>query len=73
MDRLRFRKGEVKWLPIQSVANDVNFFSVIDLFRMPQAGAGQIIEWYLKNEGTGEVIGIDWNLWITPKSMWPKV
>lgn len=55
-----------------NVAADVNFFTVIDLFRMPQAGPGQIIEWYLKNEGTSQVIGIDWNLWITPKSMGPK-
>lgn len=53
------------------VANDTNFFTVIDLFQMPQAGAGQVIEWYIKNDGTGQTIGVDWNLWITPKSLGP--
>lgn len=53
------------------IANDVNFFMTIDLFEMPQAGAGQAIEWYLKNEGTGQTIGQDWNLWITPKAFGP--
>ncbi len=53
------------------VAADVNFFMTIDNFIMPQAGPAQAIEWYIKNEGTGQTIGIDWNLWITPKSMGP--
>ena len=53
------------------VANDVNFFTTIPLFDMPQAGAAQTIEWYIKNEGTNQTIGIDWNLWITPKSIGP--
>ncbi len=53
------------------VAADVNFFTTIDLFSMPQAGPAQAIVWFIKNEGTGQVIGIDWNLWITPKSMGP--
>ena len=54
------------------VANDVNFFTAIDLFSMPQAGTSQTIVWYLGNEGTGQTIGQDWNLWITPKSMGPS-
>ena len=53
------------------VANDVNFFTTIPLFSMPQAGAAQAIEWYIKNENTSQTIGIDWNLWITPKSLGP--
>lgn len=53
------------------VANDTNFFTVIDLFEMPQAGSGQAIVWFIKNEGTSQTIGIDWNLWITPKSFGP--
>ncbi|KKM27705.1 hypothetical protein LCGC14_1572090 [marine sediment metagenome] len=53
------------------VANDTNFFTVIDLFEMPQAGAAQAIVWFIKNEGTGQTIGVDWNLWITPKAFGP--
>ena len=53
------------------VANDTNFFSVIENFSMPQAGSGQVIEWYIKNEGTAQTIGVDWNLWITPKAIGP--
>ena len=53
------------------VANDTNFFTVIETFDMPQAGAAQAIEWYIKNENTGQTIGVDWNLWITPKSIGP--
>lgn len=53
------------------IAADTNFFMGIDLFEIPQAGASQVIEWYLKNEGTSQTIGTDWNLWITPKSFGP--
>lgn len=53
------------------VAADTNFFTVIEHFVMPQAGAAQAIEWYIHNNGTGQTIGIDWNLWITPKALGP--
>ncbi len=54
------------------VANDVNFFTIIPMFQMPGFLTSQTIDWYLKNNGTGQVIGIDWNLWITPLTQGPK-
>lgn len=53
------------------VANDTDFWTVIPTFEMPQAGSGQAIEWYIKNEGTGQTIGSGWNLYITPKALGP--
>lgn len=53
------------------VANDVDFWTAIPLFEMPQAGASQAIEWYIKNEGTGQTIGASWALYVTPKSFGP--
>ena len=53
------------------VAADVNFFTIIPLFQMPMVKASQEVDWYLKNEGTGQTIGIDWNLWITPLTHGP--
>lgn len=53
------------------VANDVDFYTVIETFNMPAAGPAQAIEWYIKNEGTAQTIGTSWNLWITPKTEGP--
>ena len=56
-----------------SVANDVDFYTMIPLFQMPMSKSSQIIEWYLKNDDTGRVIGIAWNLWVAPITLGPKV
>lgn len=48
------------------VANDVDFYTYIELFRLPGIGTAQAIDWYLKNEGTAQTIGVSWQLWITP-------
>lgn len=48
------------------VANDVDFYTFIELFRMPGIGAVQAIDWYLENVATGQTIGVSWQLWITP-------
>jgi len=53
------------------VANDVNFFTIIPLFQIPGFLTSQTIDWYLKNNGTGQTIGVDWNLWITPLTHGP--
>ena len=53
------------------VANDVDFYTHIPNFIMPQLGEGQVIEWYLKNNGTGQTIGSGWQLWVTPKAYGP--
>lgn len=53
------------------VANDVDFYTAIPLFRMPMVKSGQEIEWYIKNEETGQTIGSSWQLWITPISAGP--
>lgn len=53
------------------VANDTDFYTVIPHFEMPQAGAAQAIDWYIRNDGTGQTIGSSWQLWITPKALGP--
>jgi len=53
------------------VANDTDFYTVIPNFQIPQAGASQAIDWYLKNNNTGQTLGVSWQLWITPKSIGP--
>lgn len=55
------------------VANDVDFYTYIELFRMPMIGSAQVIDWYLKNEATAQTIGVSWQLWITPITEGPKV
>ena len=54
------------------VAADTDFYTHIHDFRMPMIGASQIIEWYIKNNGTSQTIGTDWKLWITPKTYGPS-
>lgn len=53
------------------VAADVDYYTTIPVFQMPMIYSGQIIEWYIKNEATGQTIGTGWNLWITPISDGP--
>jgi len=53
------------------VANDVDFFTVIPRFTMPGVGTAQRIDWYLKNEGTSQTLGVSWQLFITPISEGP--
>ena len=53
-----------------AVAN-VDFYMAIDTFAMPGVGDAQAIDWYLKNDGTGQQIGPLWQLWITPKAIGP--
>jgi hypothetical protein len=48
------------------VAADVDFYTAIPVFQVPQMKASQEIEFYIKNEGTAQTIGASWNLWITP-------
>lgn len=48
------------------VAADTDFYTAIPVFQIPQMKASQEIEFYIKNEGTGQTIGTSWNLWITP-------
>ncbi len=55
------------------IAADTDFYTYIELFRMPGIGASQVIDWYLKNQGTGQTIGVSWQLWITPITEGPKV
>lgn len=53
------------------IAADVDFYTVIHNFEMPQAGPAQKIDWYIKNNGTAQTLGVSWQLWITPKSIGP--
>lgn len=54
------------------VAADTDFYTMIPLFQMPMYQTSQIIEWYLKNDGTGQTIGAAWSLWVTPITLGPK-
>lgn len=54
------------------VTFDVNFYTMIPLFQMPMWQTNQIIEWYLKNDGTGQIIGTAWKLWVTSITLGPK-
>ena len=53
------------------VAADTDFYTFIDLFSIPSVKSAQGIEWYIKNEGTGQTIGQNWALYITPKAIGP--
>lgn len=48
------------------VAADTNFFAYIPFFELPGFQTSQIYEFYFRNNNTGQTIGSDWNLWITP-------
>ena len=53
------------------VANDTDFYTVIPEFDIPMIGSDQDIDWYIKNNGTGQTMGQSWQLWITPKTDGP--
>ncbi len=54
------------------ISADIDYYSVIPNFVIPQAGKAQAIDWYLKNaNGEARVLGVSWQLWITPKSIGP--
>ena len=53
------------------VANDVNFFTLLYGARLPNVQTSQIYEFYFHNNGTGQTVGVDWNLWVTPHTIGP--
>lgn len=53
------------------VSADTDFYTTIPHFEIPQAGPSQRIDWYLQNNGTGQTMGVSWQLWITPKTIGP--
>ena len=48
------------------VSNDVNAFLYIERTKLPNFVTSQIYEFYFHNNATGQTIGVDWNLWVTP-------
>lgn len=48
-----------------------NFYTAIPEIRIPQLASGQAIDWYIRNDGTGQSIAASWQLWITPKTPGP--
>lgn len=48
------------------IAADTDFFTMIELFRIPGFVSAQAIDWYIKNSATAQTIGVSWQLWITP-------
>jgi len=55
------------------VAADTDFYTTIDRFELPVITTSQRIDWYLRNVGTGQTIGVSWQLWISPKTDGPHV
>jgi len=53
------------------VAADTDFITMIDNFEIPMIGSAQAIDWYIRNNGTSQTIGVSWQLWITPKAVGP--
>lgn len=53
------------------VSNDTDFYTVIDSFLMPIVTTSQAIDWYLKNSGTSQTLGVSWQLWIGPRALGP--
>jgi len=55
-----------------SVAFDVDFFTTIENAVLPLFQTSQIHEFYIRNNGTGQTIGINWMIKITPYTFGPK-
>jgi len=53
------------------VAADTDFYTIIPTFEIPQFDTSQAINWYLKNNGTSQTLGVSWQLWIAPKTTGP--
>ena len=53
------------------VANDTDFYTAIPFFRMPMILSAQAIDWYVFNKGTGQTLGVSWELYITPIAIGP--
>jgi hypothetical protein len=54
------------------VSADTNFFTTIEHAKLPLFYTSQKIDFYLKNNGTGQTMGQDWNLWINPYTYGPS-
>ena len=52
---------------------DTDFYTHIPQFKMPMMQSNQTIEWYIKNNGSGQTIGTGWQLFIMPKTRGPRV
>lgn len=53
------------------ISADTDFYCAIPNFIIPMVGSAQAIDWYLKNDATGQTLGVSWQLWITPKTVGP--
>ena len=56
---------------VYSKAIDTDYYTVIPSFTIPAAGAAQVIEFWIKNNATGQTIGTGWQVWITLKALGP--
>lgn len=54
-----------------TIAADTNMFLYLSDVELPNNITSQIYEFYFHNNGTGQTIGVDWNLWITPITVGP--
>ena len=53
------------------IAADTDFYTPLPRFTVPMIGSAQAIDWYLKNDGTAQTLGVSWQLWITPLALGP--
>lgn len=54
-----------------TIAADTNYFSVIPFATLPNMITSQQYDFYIHNNATGQTIGVDWNMWITPFTFGP--
>lgn len=54
-----------------TIAADTNYFSYIPFAVLPNNITSQQYDFYLHNNATGQTIGVDWNMWITPFTFGP--
>ncbi len=68
-----FKHEHIDSFPIDfGVAADVDFYTFIVGAMLPLFQSSQILEFYLKNNNTGQTIGAEWRLWISPYTYGPK-
>lgn len=56
---------------VWSKAIDTDYYTTIPHFELPVMASSQVIQFWIKNNGTGQTIGTGWQLWITPKTLGP--
>ncbi len=54
-----------------TITFDNDYWSLIESVELPNMHASQIYHFYLRNNGTGSTMGVNWDLFIIPKTFGP--